>query len=134
MPRTASRFWRENANRYNLMGGKCGNCGEVYFPPRSVCAKCHRASIGKMQPLRMKGGGEVLSYTIVHDAPEKFEMQVPYIMAIIRLDEGPRLTAQLIDCEPPAVSIGMRAKVAFRRLGEEGEEGVIYYGYKFAPA
>ena len=50
-----ARFWRENASRYNLIGTKCGVCGRAYFPPRSVCPTCHRQSIGKMEPYKLKG-------------------------------------------------------------------------------
>jgi len=125
------RFWRETDSRYNLAGNRCGNCGTVYFPPRPVCLKCHRESLGKMVELRLKGTGEVLSFTVVHETKRNFEIQLPYIMAIIRMDEGPALTAQLVDCSPGEVKIGSRVRAVFRRIGEEGRAGVIYYGYKF---
>jgi uncharacterized OB-fold protein len=61
-------------------------------------------------------------------------MQKPYVMGIINLDEGVRLTSQLIDVKPEDVRIGMKVQAAFRKLGQEGEAGVIHYGYKFRPA
>jgi len=61
-------------------------------------------------------------------------MQVPYVMAIIELDEGVRLTGQVIDCKPDDVKIGMRVAATFRKLGEDGRAGIIHYGYKFVPA
>jgi uncharacterized OB-fold protein len=125
------RFWRETAVRYNLGGNRCGVCGTVYFPPRPVCLKCHRESIGNMVELRLKGAGEVLSFTVVHEMKRNFEMQLPYIMAIIRMDEGPALTAQLVDCSPQDVRIGSRVTAVFRKIGEDGKTGVIHYGYKF---
>jgi uncharacterized OB-fold protein len=75
-----ARFWRENEPRYNLTGSKCGNCGRLYFPPRTVCPVCHRKSIGKMEPFKLKGTGEVMTFSVVHDAPSQFELQKPYVI------------------------------------------------------
>jgi len=131
-----ARFWRETPRRYNLGGSKCTVCGTVYFPPRGVCPKCthHRQSIEKMVPFQLSGAGEVFSYTIVHEAAEGFEMQVPYVVALVRTEEGPILTGQVVDVEPATVRIGLKVRATFRKLREEGRAGVIHYGYKFAPA
>jgi len=131
-----ARFWRETPRRYNLGGSKCSNCGTVYFPPRAVCPECthHRQSIEKMVPSQLSGDGEVLSYTIVHEAAEGFEMQVPYILALVGTPEGPVLTGQVVDIELPDIRIGLKVHATFRKLREEGKAGVIHYGYKFAPS
>lgn len=123
------RFWREIPNRYNLIGTRCGKCNKVFFPPRYICPRCRR--IGKLEPYKLNGRGKVVTYTVTHVAPNGFEDQVPYALAIIELDEGPRLTAQVTDCDPNKVDIGSRVEVVFRRMGQEGEDGPIYYGYKF---
>ena len=127
------RFWREIQSRYNLIGTKCGSCGKVDFPPRAVCPTCGRRSVGKMQRIRLAGKGAVVTYTVIHDAPAQFEMQKPYVMAIVQMEEGVRLTSQLIDVKPEHVKIGMKVQATFRKLGQEGEAGVIHYGYKFRP-
>jgi uncharacterized protein len=131
-----ARFWRETPRRYNLGGSKCTNCGTVYFPPRAVCPACthHRQSIEKMMPFQLSGDGEVFSYTVVHDAAEGFEMQVPYVVALVKTVEGPILTGQIVDVDPTEVAIGLKVHATFRKLREEGKAGVIHYGYKFAPA
>ena len=95
-----------------------------------MCPRCRRT--GKIVPFKFKGLGEVLTYTIIHSAAKDYEMQTPYILAIIKLDEGPRLTSQVI-CDHSDIHIGMKVKSAFRRLGEESEKGMIYYGTKFIP-
>ena len=127
------RFWREIQGRYNLVGNKCTNCGTYYFPKRDICPKCHRKSIGKMETVRFKGTGKVISWTVVHDPHPEYRDMRPYIMAIIELDEGPRLTAQIVDCEPEEMHTGMKVRDTFRKLAEDGKEGVIFYGYKFKP-
>lgn len=133
---TIARFWRETPQRYNLGGARCTVCQTVYFPPRSVCPTCaqHRQSIGKLEPFQLSGEGTVETYSVVHDAAEGFEMQVPYVLAIVRTREGPMLTGQVTDIDPKDVRIGLRVRATFRKLREEGKAGVIHYGYKFAPA
>ena len=126
-----SRFWRESAHRYRLVAHQCGNCEKVYFPPRDVCPTCHRESIGKMKEVSMSGKGEIVSFTIVHDVPSPFVRQRPYILAIIKLDEGPSLTGQIVDSDPGEVEIGGRVRAAFRKIAQQGSAGIIQYGYKF---
>ncbi len=130
-----ARFWRETPRRYNLGGSKCSSCSTVFFPPRSVCPTCsnHRASIGRMVPFQLSGEGEVLSYTVVHEAAEGFDMQVPYVLALVRTTEGPILTGQIVNLDPGQVRIGLPVRATFRKLREEGKAGVIHYGYKFSP-
>jgi len=128
-----ARFWREIPQRYNIIGNKCGSCNNIYFPPREACPFCRRKSIGKMQDIKLCGKGEIVTYTIIHDAPGNFKEQVPYPIAIIKLEEGPKITAQIVDCDIDVVKIGMKVKSTFRRIQEDGYKGAIYYGYKFKP-
>lgn len=130
-----ARFWRETPRRYNLGGSRCTNCRTVYFPPRSVCPSCakHRQSLGRLEPFQLSGDGEVVTYSVVHDAAEGFEMQVPYVLAIVKTVEGPQLTGQVVDIEPKDAKIGLKVRATFRKLREEGKAGVIHYGYKFTP-
>lgn len=122
------RFWREIPNRYNLVGARCGNCNKVLFPPRYICPYCRR--MGKLEPYRLKRWGKVLSYTVVHAAANGFRDQAPYVLAIIELEDGPRLTAQVTDCNTDEIKIGDEVEIVFRRMGEDGQDGVIYYGFK----
>lgn len=79
------------------------------------------------------GLGEVYSYTIVRHPPAGFEEQAPYVVALVRLDEGPLVTAQLTDLGDAEPEIGMRVEMVTRKLRAEGESGMIVYGYKFRP-
>lgn len=128
------RFWREIPQRYNLTGIECTNCGYVGFPQRSICPECRHESVGKLDAKELAGTGTVETYTVVHDAPAGFELDAPYLMAIVQLEEGPRVTAQIVDCEPDDVDVGTPVKAVFRRVNEEGEAGVVHYGYKFVTA
>lgn len=76
------------------------------------------------------GTGEVYSFTTLQEPPEGFEEQAPYTLALIKLDEGPLITAQLTDLDGP-VAIGDRVEMVTRKLSTEGSKGMIIYGYKF---
>lgn len=128
---TVPRFWREIPNRYNLIGTKCENCNTYYFPPRVVCPPCRRK--GVIREYEFEGSGKIVTYTTIFTAPASFTKMTPYVLAIVQLDEGPKLTAQIV-CDPSEVKIGTRVKSVFRKLGEEGPDGVIYYGTKFTLA
>lgn len=124
------RTWRLLDQRYRLQGSKCNSCGDLQFPPRIVCSKCkHR----EFKPFSFSGKGSVYSYSTVFQAAAQFEDHVPYIVALIDLEEGPRITAQLTDVASDEVEIGMPVEMVIRKISEEGERGLIVYGYKFRP-
>lgn len=127
------RFWREQPQRYRLLGSECNRCGSIYFPPRQVCPECRRESVGKMAQRQLSGRGTILTHTIVHQPADGFELQTPYVMAIVELEEGCRVMAQVVDILPEALQPGLAVEATFRRIREDGKSGVIYYGYKFRP-
>jgi len=126
-----ARFWRNQDQRYNLMGSECEICGRKFFPDKTMCPVCHRKSIGKMKSFRFSGNGTIESYTMVHVGMPQFKSQVPYILAYIALDEGDHVLGQLVDCVISEVSIGMKVEMVFRKISQEGKSGTIQYGYKF---
>lgn len=128
------RFWRSIDQRYNLEGVQCGNCSQAIFPPRALCPKCRHLSAGKLQRFQFSGRGTVVGSTVVHSPPAGYELQAPYAMAVVQLEEGPRITAQVVDVDPDTVQAGMAVEQVFRRINQDGEAGVIHYGYKFRPA
>ena len=76
------------------------------------------------------GTGEVYSFTTLQEAPEGFDEQAPYMLALVKLDEGPMITAQITDVDEP-VAIGDKVEMVTRKLTTEGARGMIVYGYKF---
>lgn len=124
------RQWRMRNQRLSLEGEVCPNCGAKLFPPRDVCPECSGPA---KQPFSFTGRGKVYSYSTVYHAPDGFEDYVPYTVALVELDEGPLVTAQLTDVDKEAVQIGMPVQMVTRKLSENGEDGAILYGYKFRP-
>ena len=82
---------------------------------------------------KLSGRGEVYRHTLMYNVPQGFEEQKPYVVALVKLAEGPMVTAQLTDVDHQAVKIGMPVEMVTRKLREDGAEGQIIYGYKFRP-
>jgi uncharacterized OB-fold protein len=122
------RYHRLTAPYYRLEGRRCKACGALQFPPRQACGSCRG---GELETYRLGGRGAVFSYAEVTQPPRGFSG--PYLVALVELDEGVRVTAQLTDVDPGEVEIGMAVEMVTRRLQEKGPQGYLVYGYKFRP-
>jgi uncharacterized OB-fold protein len=126
-----ARHWRLKQQRYGLVGEVCPHCSAKIFPPRDVCPNC--GGEAKMA-FAFSGKGEVFSYTTIYEAPAGFDDTAPYTVALVKLEEGPLVTAQLTDLGSQPVEIGMPVEMVTRRLRQDGDErGMLIYGYKFRP-
>ncbi len=123
--------WRRFKNRYQVVGTRCETCKTNYYPPRELCPTCRRH--GKISDKKFMGVGKIVTYTIVHAAPSGYEKQIPYAVAIVQLEEGPMLTAQIVDYKSDELKIGQSVRATFRKMYEDGDEGIIHYGTKFTP-
>ncbi len=126
-----SRHWRLQNQRYRLVGEVCDTCGVKIFPPRDICPECSKPA---QELYTFSGRGEVYSFSTVYNAPAGYEEYAPYTVALVKLEEGPVLTAQLTDLGDQAPEIGMPVEMVTRKLRTEGDQGMIVYGYKFRPA
>lgn len=122
------KYHREIPQRYRLEGAKTTS-GKVYFPPRVVYPGGESA-----QPYKLATTGKVLTFTIINTSPAEHSDLTPFALAIVELDDGARITTQVVDCDPAEVKTGMRVRVEFRRIRTEGVEGLICYGYKVVEA
>ena len=126
-----SRHWRLRKQRYALVGEVCPHCDAKLFPPRDVCPECGGEARNLYQ---FSGRGEVYSYTTIYEPPAGYEESAPYTVALVKLEEGPLVTAQLTDLGEEPVQIGTPVEMVTRRLRQDGDErGMIVYGYKFRP-
>ncbi|HNB52737.1 MAG TPA: Zn-ribbon domain-containing OB-fold protein [Anaerolineales bacterium] len=127
-----ARHWRLKKQRYALVGEICPHCESKIFPPRDICPDCGKEA---KELYSFSGRGEVYSFTTVYDAPAGYEENAPYTVALIKLDEGPMVTAQLTDLDGRNVQIGTPVEMVTRKLRNDGDErGMLVYGYKFRPA
>ena len=87
---------------------RCADCGQFHFYPRPACPGCGGANLAWAEA---SGKGEVYSYSTVHRAPsEAFKADVPYVVAIVKTDEGPHLLSRIVGVAPEAVKIGIRLR------------------------
>jgi len=125
-----ARWNRTKQQRYGLVGEVCPHCEEKIFPPRDVCPNCGEEAKILYQ---FSGKGEVYAFTTVYEAPEGYTEFAPYTVGLIKLEEGPIVTAQLTDVDNDKVQIGMPVEMVTRKLREDGDRGMLVYGYKFRP-
>lgn len=124
------RYWREIPQRYRLEAGKCKKCGKVYFPPRIICAECKSQ---EFETVNLQKEGKLLTYTIIRVAPSQFMDQAPYAMGVVELNDGVKILSQIADCDLDKLEIGQKVRIEFRKIYQEGEAGIICYGYKCVP-
>ncbi len=125
------RHWRLKKQRYALVGEVCEHCDAKVFPPRDICPECGEEA---KTLYTFSGRGEVYSYTTVYNPPAGYEDVAPYTVAMVKLEEGPLVTAQLTDLESRDVEVGMQVEMVTRRLRSATDErGMLVYGYKFRP-
>ncbi len=127
---TSARYWREIPQRYRLEAGKCSGCGAIWFPPRLVCKECGKR---EFEVVNLPDRGKVQTFTVIRVPPSEFCDQAPYALGVIELENGVLLQCQIADCSPDELSVGMPVRIEFRKIKEEGEAGIICYGYKAVP-
>jgi len=93
-----------------LMAAKCSKCGAMLLPPRPLCTKCFSTDF---EWVKLSGRGKLLSYTVIHVSPPQFESMAPYIVGIVKLEEGLRLPGMIRGVEPEKIRVGMTLMVDF---------------------
>jgi uncharacterized OB-fold protein len=96
---------------------RCADCGHLRYPVAGICPRC-------LSPEAVwtatSGRGTVLSYVVFERAyHESWRDEVPYVVALIELDDGPVLLSNVIGVPPPEVAVGQRVAVTFSRRGAE---------------
>jgi uncharacterized OB-fold protein len=112
------RYW-QGCKQHELWMRHCNACAKPYFYPRDVCPMCGSRDVDWKQ---MSGRGTLYTYAIVHRPPTPgFADDVPFITAIVQLDEGPRMMTNLtgIEPDPATITVGMPVQVTFEDLTEE---------------
>ena len=109
-------FW-EGCAAHELRFQKCASCGHVRFPPALVCPQC---LCRDFHLIVSQGAGRVYTYSVYHVAYHPgFAEDLPYVVAVVELDEGPRLLTNIVGCPPEEVSCEMRVSVEFKEVTPE---------------
>jgi uncharacterized protein len=111
----SQEFW-EGCRRHELLLQRCTQCHTFRYPPRPVCPSCFSA---ESTWEKTSGQGEVYTFSIVRRAlGPAWETDIPYVIAIIRLDEGVQIVSNIVDCRTEDVRIGMKVEVVFDDVTE----------------
>jgi uncharacterized OB-fold protein len=106
-------YW-DGARRHQLLLQRCGACGYVWHPPLPRCPECHSANVDWIPA---SGRGRLYTYTVVYHATHAaMADKVPYISALVQLDEGPRVLTNLRSCSEDQAQIGMPLRLIFEEL------------------
>lgn len=103
-------FWAA-CRRHELVVQHCVTCDGLAFYPRSTCPSCGSAELAWR---RVSGRGTLYTYTVARrPTHRRLAARVPYVVAVVELDEGPRLTSTVLDADPDSLVIGQRLAVDF---------------------
>ena len=111
IPDAVSRpFWEGIADGL-LRLQHCRQCDRHVFYPRAVCPHC---SADDLCWVDARGSGRIHSFTVVHRAPPDYRDDVPYVVALVELDEGVRMMTRVVDVDPSAVRVDMPVTVSIQ--------------------
>jgi len=109
-------FW-DACRRGNLLIQRCGRCNEYQFYPRGICSNCWCEDI---QWVTASGKGTVWTFTVtMQNGTPGFAEDVPYVLALVELEEGVKMFTNIVECEPREVTIGMSVEVTFVRANDQ---------------
>jgi uncharacterized OB-fold protein len=109
-------YW-EGVRQHRLLIPSCEDCGHRWFPPSLLCPNCNSARTAWMQS---SGHGKIFSYVVFHRVYHRgFASEVPYVVALIELEEGPRLLSSIVGTPPDAIECEMPVRVVFDDVAED---------------
>ena len=126
-PRPNTQAFWDAVNDGRFLYQHCADCGTAQFFPRTVCHNCHG---GNLDWRESKGKGEVFTFSILDRAPSPaFKDDTPYTLALVDMEEGFRVTANVLNIDPEMVRIGMPVRIVY-----EDREGSDYKIPQVEPA
>jgi len=112
-----NRPWWEALKRHELYLQKCRDCAALRYYPRAQCPECLSP---RTDWVRASGRGKVYTFTATwQNQAAGFRESLPYVMAYVQLDEGPKMLTNIIDCGPEQVKIGMPVEVVYEDVTAE---------------
>lgn len=109
-PPEESQAFFDGAREGKLLVQRCTSCGEHQFYPRTICVHCGAETVDWVEA---SGRGTVHTFTVVHRGIPGWVEDGPYVAAVIDLEEGVRMTSNVVGCPPDEVSVGMAVQATF---------------------
>jgi uncharacterized OB-fold protein len=108
-PFTIEQFYKF-ISQGKLMAGKCMKCGKTHMPPRPLCDNCYSQQFSWIE---VSGRGKLLTYTIIHVAPQQFQALTPYAVGIVELENGLKIPGMIQEIKQEQLKIGMELTLDF---------------------
>ncbi len=108
-------YW-EGVAHGELRIQRCENCDQYVFYPRSICPHC---GSDRLMWVRASGEGTIYSYTVVHQAFGPFAADVPFVVALVELEEGVRMMSRIVGAPREKIACGVSVRVTFEHVGED---------------
>ncbi|KAA3633285.1 MAG: Zn-ribbon domain-containing OB-fold protein [Proteobacteria bacterium] len=106
-----NREYFDACSEGKLLGQRCTRCGKIHCPPAGMCA-CSLSA--EFESVHLVGTGAIYTFSVIHRPPgPEFSEQVPYVLGVVELDEGPRLVSNIVELDPSEIEIGLRVAVRF---------------------
>ncbi|MCK5409042.1 MAG: Zn-ribbon domain-containing OB-fold protein, partial [Candidatus Heimdallarchaeota archaeon] len=124
------KIWREKRERYLAAGINCKDCETKNFPKTEYCPNCGSSNVLEY---KLSTKGKITHFTRVTQTMQEMTDYVPFIVGIIELDDGIKVTGQIVDTNYEKIKEEMKVRMVFRVLARDNDEGLIRYGFKFIP-
>jgi len=112
-----SKFYWDGVRQHRLLIPSCEACGHRWFPPSLLCPNCNSARTAWSEA---SGRGKIFSYVVFHRVYHRgFAGEVPYVVALVELEEGPRLLSNIVGTSPDAIACEMPVRVVFEDVAED---------------
>lgn len=109
-------FW-DGAREGKLLVRRCLDCAHTYFYPRPFCPSCWS---DRVEWVEASGRAELYTWSVVrHNDLPPFAQRVPYVAAIVELEEGPRMMTNVVDCDFDALAAGLPLEVEYREISDD---------------
>jgi len=116
-PNSDTRVFWNGCRDHELRFQKCKECGHVRWPPSIICPKCYSS---ETELVLSRGKGRVYSFVVYHVAfHPAFRDEVPYVTAIVELQEGPHLLTNIVGCKASEITCDMPVEVVWEDITEE---------------
>jgi uncharacterized OB-fold protein len=108
-PFTIEQFYKF-LSQQKLMAGRCLKCGKIHLPPRPMCDNCFSQDF---EWLQISGKGKLVTYTVIHVAPQQFQVLAPYAVGIVELENGLKIPGMIQGTRQEHLKIGMELNLDF---------------------
>jgi hypothetical protein len=119
IPSFSVKSFYDFLGKRKLMGVRCLKCNSIFTPPRPTCPHCESS---KLTWIELSGKGKIATYTVIHVGPSELSSETPYIIGVVGLNEGPKVSCRLIGMDPnkpETIKIGLPVTVDFIIKGEK---------------